>query len=87
MTGRYPIRIGGGWTINSDEVTIAEVLKKEGYSTACIGKWDMSQRKELEGSVPNDLITITEPLVQLTKVLSCYNGIKRPCSQQKIWDL
>ncbi len=54
MTGRYPLRIGGGWTINSDEVTIAEVLKKEGYSTGCIGKWDMSQRKELEGSVPND---------------------------------
>jgi arylsulfatase A-like enzyme len=54
MTGRYPLRIGGGWTVNSDEVTIAEVLKKEGYSTGCVGKWDMSHRRELEGSLPND---------------------------------
>lgn len=54
MTGRYPFRIGGGWKVDSDEVTIAEIFKKEGYSTGCIGKWDMSQRKELEGSVPND---------------------------------
>ena len=54
MTGRYPLRIGGGWTVNTDEVTIAEVLKMGGYSTGCIGKWDMSQRKELAGSVPND---------------------------------
>ena len=54
MTGRYPLRIGDGWLVNSNEVTIAEVLKKEDYSTGCIGKWDMSKRKELEGSVPND---------------------------------
>jgi arylsulfatase A-like enzyme len=54
MTGKYPLRIGGGWKVNSEEVTIAEVLKKEGYSTGCIGKWDMSQRTDLEGSVPND---------------------------------
>lgn len=54
MTGRYPLRIGGGWTVNSEEVTIAEVLKSAGYATGCIGKWDMSQRKELDGSVPND---------------------------------
>jgi arylsulfatase len=54
MTGRYPVRIGGGWNVNTEEVTIAEVLKEAGYETGCIGKWDMSQRRELEGCVPND---------------------------------
>ena len=54
MTGRYPVRIGGGWKVNTEEVTIAEVLKDKGYSTGCIGKWDMSKRKELEGCLPND---------------------------------
>lgn len=54
MTGRYPVRIGGGWTVKKDEITIAEVLKKEGYITGCIGKWDMSARKYQEGLVPND---------------------------------
>ena len=54
MTGRYPVRIGGGWTVNAEEVTIAEVLKEAGYQTGCIGKWDMSQRRELDGCVPND---------------------------------
>jgi arylsulfatase A-like enzyme len=54
LTGRYPLRIGGGWRTNSNEVTIAEVLKNEGYATCCIGKWDVSDRKNIEGLVPND---------------------------------
>lgn len=54
LTGRYPLRIGGGWLTNSDEITIAEVLKDVGYSTGCIGKWDISQRRYQEGLVPND---------------------------------
>ena len=54
MTGRYPVRIGGGWTTNGDEITVAEVLKEAGYATGCIGKWDMSRRRYQEGLVPND---------------------------------
>ncbi|MCK5566023.1 MAG: sulfatase-like hydrolase/transferase, partial [Planctomycetes bacterium] len=54
MTARYPVRIGGGWTTNGDEITVAEVLKEAGYATGCIGKWDMSQRRYQEGLVPND---------------------------------
>jgi arylsulfatase A-like enzyme len=54
MTGRYPVRIGGGWTTNGDEITVAEVLKEAGYATGCIGKWDMSKRRYQEGLVPND---------------------------------
>ncbi|MEM6916227.1 MAG: sulfatase [Verrucomicrobiota bacterium] len=53
MTGRYPHRIGGGWTTNAEEVTVAEVLKTAGYTTGCIGKWDMSKRRYQENLVPN----------------------------------
>jgi len=47
MTGRYSLRTGvrdtynGGAIMASSEVTIAEVLKKEGYSTAVFGKWHL----------------------------------------------
>ena len=54
MTARYPVRIGDGWTTNPEEITVAEVLKKEGYFTACIGKWDMSRRLVKPGQMPND---------------------------------
>ncbi len=55
LTGRYPRRINqGGWKVPSSEVTVAEVLKSAGYATACIGKWDVSGRKYVEGMVPND---------------------------------
>lgn len=54
MTARYPGRVGGGWATRPDEVTVAEVLGDAGYSTAVIGKWDMSRRRPLEGLLPND---------------------------------
>ncbi len=46
LTGSYPIRIGepkntkGLHTkLHPKEITIAEILKTQGYQTACIGKW------------------------------------------------
>ena len=53
MTGRYPHRVGGGWRTNAEEVTVAEVLKTAGYTTGCVGKWDMSRRRYIEELVPN----------------------------------
>ncbi len=49
MTGSYPIRFARQADPDSihpelhiDEVTIAEVLKREGYATGVIGKWDLA---------------------------------------------
>lgn len=47
MTGRYPYRTGvtGVWQIehlmNASEITIAEVLKENGYQTGIFGKWHL----------------------------------------------
>lgn len=38
-TGKYGF--GGQLELRTEDVTVAEVLKKEGYSTAVIGKWGM----------------------------------------------
>ena len=45
LTGRYPFRTGVSGVTNrrevmrAEEVTIAEILKNEGYVTGCFGKW------------------------------------------------
>lgn len=55
LTGCYPQRLNsGGWYTDSSEVTIGEMLKEAGYATGCIGKWDVSSRMYIDGSVPND---------------------------------
>lgn len=47
MTGRYSIRTGvfdtfnGGAIMDTDEVTLAEVLRENGYSTGIFGKWHL----------------------------------------------
>ncbi len=52
LTGRLPVR-SGGWSMPASEVTIAELLKSRGYVTACIGKWDVSNRAPIPERMPN----------------------------------
>ncbi len=53
MTGCYPMRVAErGNTkqihpiLHSDEITIAEVLKTQGYATGCFGKWDLARHSQ-----------------------------------------
>lgn len=51
MTGTYAQRIGlhgvlfpwQDFGLNPEEITIAELLKEQGYATACIGKWHLGE--------------------------------------------
>ena len=52
LTGRYPVR-SKGWEMPASEITFAELMKPVGYQTACIGKWDVSNRKEIIERMPN----------------------------------
>jgi len=53
MTGCYNVRVsipgvfGPGSTkgLHSDEVTLAEIVKPQGYATVCIGKWHLGHRE------------------------------------------
>jgi arylsulfatase A len=53
LTGCIPTRVGIGGNfgphsntgLNPDEMTIAEVLKPQGYATACFGKWHLGHRE------------------------------------------
>ncbi|NQV35248.1 MAG: sulfatase-like hydrolase/transferase [Phycisphaeraceae bacterium] len=51
LTGRYPIR-SKGWGMPADEITFAELISQVGYQTACIGKWDVSNRKPIIDRMP-----------------------------------
>ncbi|MEM9479447.1 MAG: sulfatase-like hydrolase/transferase [Verrucomicrobiota bacterium] len=52
LTGRYPFR-SMGWSMPAEEITIAELMQGVGYQTACIGKWDVSNRKAIIERMPN----------------------------------
>ncbi|MFM1561055.1 MAG: sulfatase [Roseibacillus sp.] len=63
MTGCYPLRVAERGNVknihphlHSKEITIAEVLKPQGYATGCFGKWDLakhSQRQFHRDLMPN----------------------------------
>jgi arylsulfatase A-like enzyme len=53
MTGCYPMRVAERGNVkqvhpilHSDEITVAEVLKPNGYATACFGKWDLAKHAQ-----------------------------------------
>jgi arylsulfatase len=48
MTGRYPCHHGVRWNfsdLNENELTLVEHLKTNGYTTACIGKYHLDQKR------------------------------------------
>ena len=74
MTGCYPRRVNmhqsakGEWVLfavarkglNPTEVTLAEVLREQGYATACIGKWHLGDQR---------------PFLPTEQGFDCYFGI------------
>jgi len=53
MTGCYPMRVAERGNVkqvhpilHSKEITIAELLKEQGYATACFGKWDLARHSQ-----------------------------------------
>lgn len=53
MTGCYPMRVAERGDVkqvhpilHDQEITVAEVLKAEGYATACFGKWDLAKHAQ-----------------------------------------
>jgi len=53
MTGCYPLRVardknhtGVHPCLHTKEITIAEILKDAGYTTACFGKWDLAYHRQ-----------------------------------------
>jgi len=53
LTGCYPPRVmRENWSLDSDEITIAEILRQAGYATACVGKWDLSERRRIASRMP-----------------------------------
>ena len=52
LTGRQPLR-SRGWGMPASEITWAELIRKVGYQTACVGKWDVSNRRAIIERMPN----------------------------------
>lgn len=52
LTGRQPLR-SKGWSMPASEITFAELIRQSGYQTACIGKWDVSNRRPIIDRMPN----------------------------------
>lgn len=70
LTGRYawrsPLKKGvtGGHSshlIDTDRETVASLLKKEGYSTACIGKWHLGMDWEVINGAKRDVLKRINP--------------------------
>lgn len=55
MTGCHPLRVAEHGNVkeihpvlHTKEITVAEVLKKQGYATGCFGKWDLARHSQVK---------------------------------------
>ena len=94
LTGCYPPRVGVPRVLWPDdkigldprEVTIADMLKAKGYTTACIGKWHLGDKPEfLPGKqgfdsylgIPYSNDMTINPKFELSKEVVLRNGVSR----------
>lgn len=79
MTGRYTWRtpkkegVVGGYTpllIEPGRETVASLMKKQGYRTACVGKWHMGLDWALKGGAVADKEKVSSNLVDLTQPIT-----------------
>lgn len=60
LTGRHPYRvgiyylIGGGAHLRQQEITVASLLKNQGYDTCFVGKWHLSHLEDKDQPNPGD---------------------------------
>lgn len=76
MTGCYPMRVAkekntveGHPRLDSSEVTVAEVLKKAGYQTGCIGKWHLAGHSQTDYIPSKDSVTHPSEVNKYSKEL------------------
>lgn len=83
MTGRYSLRTGvrdtynGGAMMASSEITIAELLKSEGYTTGIFGKWHLGDNYPMRPSdqgFDESLIHLSGGMGQVGDFTTYYQG-------------
>jgi arylsulfatase A-like enzyme len=85
MTGRYSLRTGirdtynGGAIMASNEVTIAEMLKQENYSTGIFGKWHLGDNypsRPSDQGFDESLIHLSGGMGQVGDITTYFKGDK-----------
>ena len=83
MTGRYSLRTGvrdtynGGAIMDSAEVTIAELLRAEGYATGIFGKWhlgDTYPSRPIDQGFDEALVHLSGGMGQVGDVTTFFEG-------------
>lgn len=83
MTGRYSLRTGvrdtynGGAIMASNEVTIAEMLKKGGYTTGVFGKWHLGDNypsRPSDQGFDESLIHLSGGMGQVGDITTYFKG-------------
>ena len=85
MTGRYSLRTGirdtynGGAIMATEEITIAEMLKKAGYKTGIFGKWHLGDNypgRPGDQGFDESVIHLSGGMGQVGDITTYFNGDK-----------